>query len=212
MPTRQPLAALATLPPVLVIALLVLAAFVLGSFPTGVILARARGVDLRQVGSGNIGATNVGRALGRPFALLVLTCDAIKGYLPVWLAGRLGLPFLAWALGAVGLGAILGHSFSIFLRGRGGKSVATSLGAALAIAPLPALCAAALYVVMLALFRISSVGSLLGVWAFPAALLVLDRGPDLPAQLAFAVTTAIIVTVRHRDNIQRLIRGQELKA
>jgi acyl phosphate:glycerol-3-phosphate acyltransferase len=195
---------------VLVIALLVVAAFVVGSFPTGVILARARGVDLRQVGSGNIGATNVGRALGRPFALLVLAVDAIKGFLPVWLAGRLGLG--AWALAAVGLGAILGHSFSIFLRGRGGKGVATSLGGALAISPLAALCAAALYAVMLALFRISSVGSLMGVWAFPAALFLLDGGPDLPAHLAFAVATAVIVTVRHRDNIQRLARGQELKA
>jgi acyl phosphate:glycerol-3-phosphate acyltransferase len=201
---------LATLPPVLLTALLVLAAFVVGSFPTGVLLARARGVDLRQIGSGNIGATNVGRALGRPFALLVLVVDAIKGFLPVWVAGQLGQS--AWAVAAVGLAAILGHSFSIFLRGRGGKGVATSLGGALAISPLAALCAAALYAVMLALFRISSVGSLLGVWAFPAALLLLDGGPALPAHLAFALCTAIIVTVRHRDNIQRLLRGEELKA
>ena len=198
-------------PPVLIPALLILFALVLGSFPTGVLLARARGVDLRQVGSGNVGATNVGRALGRPFAVLVLIIDAAKGFLPVWIAAGLDHPPQSrWVVAAVGLAAILGHSYSIFLRGRGGKGVATSLGAALAISPLAALCGAGLYVVMLALFRISSVGSLLGVWAFPAALFIV--GPVRPADLAFAVATALIVTIRHRENIRRLVRGEELKA
>jgi glycerol-3-phosphate acyltransferase PlsY len=151
--------------PWLIPALLVLVAYLLGSFPTGVLLARARGVDLRKVGSGNIGATNVGRALGRGWGVLVLVIDAAKGFLPVFLAKLLGQG--PWVLAAVGLAALLGHSFSVFLRGKGGKSVATALGAALAIAPLPALGSLALYLILLVTLRISSVGSISGVLAFP---------------------------------------------
>jgi glycerol-3-phosphate acyltransferase PlsY len=184
---------------------IVVAAFVVGSFPTGVILARMRGVDLRKVGSGNIGATNVGRALGGSWAALVLVVDALKGYLPAMLAVRLGVPPLAVA--GVALAAVLGHMFSVFLKGRGGKGVATSLGAALALAPLAALACAALYAVVFATFRISSVGSLTAVVAFPAALAVL--GDRQPAHYAFAGVMAVLVVARHKDNIRRLARGEE---
>ena len=122
----------------LMLTLLVLvAAFLVGSIPTGVIVARAKGVDLRKVGSGNIGATNVSRALGKKWATLVLVADAAKGAVPVVLAGRLETS--SWLPGLVGLCAVLGQIFSVFLRGRGGKGVATSLGAGIALAPLPAL-------------------------------------------------------------------------
>jgi glycerol-3-phosphate acyltransferase PlsY len=188
--------------------LLVVLAYVAGSFPTGVLLARARGVDLRKVGSGNIGATNVGRALGRPFGVLVLVIDAAKGFLPVFLARQLGLS--PWVLAAVGLAALLGHSFSLFLRGKGGKSVATALGAALAIAPLPALGSLAIYAVLLATLRISSIGSISGVVAFP--LLVWLLGPRVPAYYAFGFAAAALVIVRHIDNLKRLARGEELRA
>jgi glycerol-3-phosphate acyltransferase PlsY len=184
---------------------LVVAAFVVGSFPTGVILARMRGVDLRKVGSGNIGATNVGRAMGGLWAALVLIVDALKGYLPTVLAAHLGVPPLAVA--GVALAAVLGHMFSVFLKGRGGKGVATSLGAALALAPLAALACAALYAVVFAAFRISSVGSLSAVIAFPAALALL--GDRQPAHYTFAGVMAVLVIARHKDNIRRLARGEE---
>lgn len=189
-------------------ALLVIAAFVVGSIPTGVIVARAHGVDLRAVGSGNIGATNVGRALGRRWAIFVLVADAAKGAIPVLAARALHVD--PWILAAVGWVAIAGHSFSLFLRGRGGKGVATSLGAALALAPLPALGGFAIYLVCFGLLRISSVGSLLAVVTFPVLLWLI--GPHHPAYVVFAIATALLVVVRHKDNIKRLARGEELKA
>src|SRR5205085_4647130 len=137
---------------------LALVAFALGSFPMGVIVARVRGVDLRKVGSGNIGATNVGRALGRGWAALVLIVDASKGFAPTALA--LHLRLAAFGVAAVAVTAVLGHTFSIFLKGRGGKGVATSFGAALALSPPAALSVAALYGLVFAASRISSVVSL----------------------------------------------------
>ncbi len=193
---------------VLVPALLILLAYLCGSFPTGVLLAKARGVDLRKVGSGNIGATNVGRALGRRWGVVVLIIDAAKGFLPVWVAKLLGQS--SWVLAAVGLAALLGHSFSVFLRFSGGKSVATSLGAALAMSPLAALGCFAIYVLLVAVLRISSVGSMVGVLAFP--LLVWLLGPRLPAYYAFGIAAALLVIIRHAENIKRLFRGEELRA
>jgi glycerol-3-phosphate acyltransferase PlsY len=190
--------------------LLLVGAYVLGSFPTGFLLARAQGVDLRKVGSGNIGATNVGRALGRRWGVVVLIVDAAKGFLPVWLAGRLYPDPSRWMLAAVGGAAILGHSFSLFMRLRGGKSVATSLGGALALAPLPALGSFLLYAVLLAALRISSIGSICGVLAFP--LLVWILGPRDPAHYAFGLFAAALVIIRHADNLKRLARGEELRA
>jgi glycerol-3-phosphate acyltransferase PlsY len=189
-------------------AAVVAGAYLVGAFPTGVLLARARGVDLRQVGSGNIGATNVGRALGKRWAILVLLVDAAKGAAPVLVSRVLGLgPWVEAAGAAV---AVVGHSYNIFLRGQGGKGVATSLGGALAISPPAAGVAFLLYVAIYLLFRISSLGSLSGIVSFPAALWFL--GPRHPAYLAFAAAAAIVVLVRHRENLRRLIRGQELKA
>jgi glycerol-3-phosphate acyltransferase PlsY len=184
---------------------LLVAAFVVGSFPTGVLAARLRGVDLRKVGSGSIGATNVRRAMGGPWAALVLVVDALKGYGPTALAARMGVAPLAVA--GVAIAAVLGHMFSVFLKGRGGKGVATSLGAALALAPLAALACAALYAVVFGIFRISSVGSLSAVVAFPAALALL--GDRQPAHYAFAGVMAVLVIARHKDNIRRLARGEE---
>jgi glycerol-3-phosphate acyltransferase PlsY len=193
---------------VVIAALLVLVAVLVGSVPTGVLVARARGVDLRKIGSGNIGATNVGRAFGRSWAIAVLIADAAKGYGPVWIAKRwVPNPWL-WA--AVGLATVFGHTFSVFLRGRGGKGVATSLGAAIGLAPLPAFAAFGVYVLLYALFRISSVGSLAGVTAFP--ILVAVIGPREPAIVAFGAAAAGLVIARHKENIKRLARGEELKA
>ncbi|HEX4404317.1 MAG TPA: glycerol-3-phosphate 1-O-acyltransferase PlsY [Polyangia bacterium] len=183
-------------------------AYVAGSIPFGLIFARAKGVNIRAVGSGNIGATNVARALGRKWAIVVLIADAAKGFAPVALGRHLGLPSRTVAL--AGLCAIVGHMFTIFLRGRGGKGVATSLGVALALSPLAALCAFGLYIITYLLLRLSSVGSLLGIWAFPVFAVALGGMPT--AYLYLATAAAVLVTVRHRQNIGRLLRGEEKKA
>jgi glycerol-3-phosphate acyltransferase PlsY len=190
------------------IALVIALAYLLGSIPFGVVVARARGVDLRKVGSGNIGATNVARALGRPWAIAVLLADAAKGFLPVWLGRRLGLPDAYVAL--AGLAAIVGHMFTLVLRGRGGKGVATSLGVALAISPPAALCGFGLYLLAYAVTRLSSVGSLLGMWSFPVFATLLGGVPR--PYLALAVGGAVLVTIRHHENIRRLIKGEEKRA
>jgi glycerol-3-phosphate acyltransferase PlsY len=186
-------------------AILIVAAFVMGSIPFGVVVARARGVDLRKVGSGNIGATNVARALGRWWAVAVLIADAAKGFTPVWLGRRLGLPDALVAL--AGLAAIVGHMFTVFQRGRGGKGVATSLGVALAISPLAALAGFALYIVTFALTRLSSLGSLLGIWSFPAFAALMGGVPR--PYLALAIGGAVLVTLKHGGNIRRLVKGEE---
>jgi glycerol-3-phosphate acyltransferase PlsY len=191
----------------MVTALFCLGAFAVGSIPTGVIVARARGIDLRKVGSGNIGATNVGRALGKRWAIFVLLVDALKGYLPAALAPRWLSPL---GVAGVALAAVLGHMFSVFLKGRGGKGVATSLGAALALAPLAALCSAGTYLVLYAVFRISSVGSLVGIASFPLALYL--TGDRERAHYLFAAAMAVLVIARHKDNLRRLARGEELKS
>jgi glycerol-3-phosphate acyltransferase PlsY len=186
-------------------------AYALGSIPTGLWVARTRGVDIRRVGSGNIGATNVARALGRRSAIVVLVVDVLKGFLPVFLVAR-ALPrwlgeanpaLVAW----VGLFAIVGHMFTFFLRGHGGKGVATSLGVAFGLSPPVALAALAIYVVTYALTRISSLGSLLGIWAFPVVALGAARLPQ--PYLALSLACAVLVTWRHRGNLRRLARGQE---
>jgi glycerol-3-phosphate acyltransferase PlsY len=183
-------------------------AYLLGSIPFGAVVARAKGVNLREVGSGNIGATNVARALGKGWAVLVLICDAAKGFLPVWLGQRLRMP--AAAVAAAGMLAIVGHMFTIFLRGRGGKGVATSLGVALALSPLAAAVGFGVYVVLFAATRLSSLGSLLGVWTFSVMYVVRDSPPRPLA--ALALVGAALVTLRHRQNIGRLVRGKEKRA
>lgn len=191
------------------VALLWIAAYVLGSIPTGILVARGRGVDLRAVGSGNIGATNVARALGKGWAIFVLLCDALKGFAPVFVGRRLGL-YADWQVAVAGLAAIVGHMFTVFLRGRGGKGVATSLGVALGISPLAALAGFALYILAYLSLRLSSVGSLLGVWSFPVFATLMGGVPR--PYLALSIVIALLVTLRHRENIRRLARGEEKRA
>ena len=192
----------------MIAAALAVLAFVLGSVPTGLLIARRRGVDLRAIGSGNIGATNVKRALGTKWSLAVLVVDAFKGLLPV-LAAR-GLGFSPWETTAVALASVYGHCLSIFLKGRGGKGVSTSLGAAIVIAPRAALGAALVHAVLFALWRYSSVGSLVAVMSFTGFLWL--GGERHPALYAFGILAGGLVVIRHKDNIRRLLRGEEFKA
>jgi glycerol-3-phosphate acyltransferase PlsY len=189
-------------------ALLVLGAFLAGSIPFGLILARLRGVDIRSVGSGNIGATNVARALGKRFALLVLLLDVGKGLGPVLAARWLlaGDPLGERAVAAAMLAAVLGHTFTPFLRFQGGKGVATGLGVFLAVSPLAGAIGLGLYVGLYAAFRISSLGSLAGTTAAVVALFA-TGAPRVQALAGVAI--AAVIVGKHHDNIRRLLRREE---
>jgi glycerol-3-phosphate acyltransferase PlsY len=166
-----------------------------GSVNPAAIIARVRGTDLRSIGSGNPGATNAGRAFGWPVGVLVGVLDVLKGFLPVLAFELLGAPVAALV---AGLAAVLGHVTSPWLRGRGGKGVATSLGAVLAIQPLWAVPVLLVFGVVLAVTRRVGLSSVAGaLMLVPAALLVHDR----PAEVVFAAALTVLVVVRHRRNL-----------
>jgi glycerol-3-phosphate acyltransferase PlsY len=185
---------------------LVLAAFLLGSIPFGVVLARARGIDLKKVGSGNIGATNAARALGKKAGVVVLLLDTLKAYLPTAAALRLGLgPEVA---AAAGFAAFAGHIWSPWLKGKGGKGVACGLGAFLALAPACAGIAAAVCVLVVLLTRTGSLGSLFGAAALLPSLYFL-RQPQ--PYLVLGGVMFVLILWRHRENIGRLLHRREHK-
>lgn len=184
-------------------------AYVVGSFPTAYLVGKANGVDLRTVGSGNLGATNVFRTLGWKWGLLVYVVDFLKGLLPVLylptLAGVTGGPS-GWAM-AFGVFAILGHVKPVFLLGKGGgKGVATASGVFVALAPLPAALAVVAFALCVAITRYVSLGSLVGAAVLAATLLVRDGSTPLTW---LGCTIAAFVFFTHRDNIGRLRRGEE---
>jgi glycerol-3-phosphate acyltransferase PlsY len=188
----------------------VVAAYLLGSIPFGVVIAHFRDVDLRKVGSGNIGATNAARALGRKLGVLVLVLDAAKAYVPMQLCRYLfrDHPRQPWILAAVGFAAFFGHLFPVFLRGKGGKGVATGLGIYLALAPVCAAIAAVIWVGLYAVTRISSIGSLAATSLIIPALM-LRHEPT--AYVALAAAMYVFILWKHRDNIRRLLRKQETR-
>lgn len=187
-------------------AVIVLAYFI-GALPTGLILVRVlRGEDIREHGSGNIGAVNVLRVAGPAVAAAVLLVDVLKGLVPVLLALRAGLA--PWAVVAAGLAAIAGHNWSIFLGFRGGKGIATSFGVLVGLSLQAALVAAAIWIVVVAITRFSSLGSLLAVVSVPITLWRLRTPPEY---VAFGVIAALLAIYRHRGNIQRLVAGTELR-
>ena len=180
--------------------------FFLGSLPCGYWLARGKGIDIRKKGSGNIGATNVGRILGKEWGYLIFALDALKGWLAVWLAGeflQIGDPGTV----ATGMAAVAGHVFSPWLNFKGGKGVATSAGVMLGLAPMVLIGTAAIWGLSFAVKRIVSISSLLAAAAFP--FLVMGLEPGRPALLWSAWALAALVWYRHRDNLQRLAQGKE---
>ncbi len=189
-------------------AVAVLIAYLLGSIPFGVILSRAHGIDLQKIGSGNIGATNASRALGKGWGGLVLLLDAAKATLPLLLCARLFTdhPQREWVLMAVAAAAFLGHVFSVFLRFHGGKGVATAFGAFLALSPRAAALGVLTYAVAYGMTRISSVGSLCAVLLFPLWLLLLAAPPPT---WCFAGLVFTVVLYRHKGNIRRLLHREE---
>lgn len=201
-----------------------LAAYLLGSIPTGYLVARAKGVDIRTVGSGNIGATNAFRVLGKPAGVLVLLVDALKGFGAVALVvnfypqlcdiapgvfGRDGRPDadLRQLLGVLsGIAAILGHNYTCWLGFKGGKGIATTAGAYLALAPLAVGIAIAVWIVLFVTTRYVSVASLASAIALPTAVWLTED-----SVLLGAVTTGLgaLATYKHKGNIQRLLAGTE---
>jgi glycerol-3-phosphate acyltransferase PlsY len=184
------------------------AGYLIGSLPFGYWVARAHGVDIMKVGSGNPGATNVKRAVGGAAGNVVFLLDFLKGVVAVswvWLlpASEVNPVYLS----LVGLvGAILGHSFSIFLGFKGGKGVATTMGGMVTLMPIPALIGIVVWLMLFFLTRYVSLASIGMAVALPVSRLILD-GPDI--LLGFATALAVFIVVRHRSNIHRLIEGRE---
>jgi glycerol-3-phosphate acyltransferase PlsY len=185
----------------------ILGAYLSGSIPFGLLIAKAKGVDIRTAGSGNIGATNVARTLGKPLGVLVLVLDAAKGFAPVLVAARVLAQPNEIVAGA-GLAAILGHVFPVWLRFRGGKGVATALGVFLALAPVAAAVAFGLYALVYAIFRISSMGSLVAATGLLVTMFV--SGRPVPT-LILGGAAWLLIVYKHRDNVARLLRGEEKK-
>lgn len=195
---------------------LVVAAYLVGSIPTGYLIGRRRGVDVRKQGSGNIGATNVARTLGRKLGILVLFLDALKGAVPLglWRVLDLGVhielggTLAPYLITAVGLAPVIGHCFPVWLRFRGGKGVATALGVFLVADPLVVAIGVGLFAVLYAATRIVSIGSMSAAIAIPTVAAIIGRPAPI---VALAIGGAVIIIAKHHQNIRRLLRRRELK-
>jgi glycerol-3-phosphate acyltransferase PlsY len=210
------------MPPFLLLILLACAAYLLGSVPFGLVAGRLRGVDLRKHGSGNVGATNVVRVLGKPTGIAVFVLDFLKGLVPT-----LAFPPLAATEAEVALSrdalalifgslAVLGHVFPVWLRGKGGKGVATSAGLCCGLEWSAMLAAFAVWYLVFKAFRYVSLASLAAAVAFPAAFIAIE-GPgaafgERRIVTIVAVLLAVGIAYTHRTNIGRLLRGEELRA
>jgi glycerol-3-phosphate acyltransferase PlsY len=181
-------------------------AYLIGSIPTGLLLGKAYGIDVRKEGSGNIGATNLYRTVGRKVGIITLIGDCLKGLVPVVVVSYSTLPaeYSAW----VGLAAFCGHVFSVFLKFKGGKGVATALGVFLALAPLAVAIAIAVFALCMFLWRYVSLGSISAAAVMPLAVFFLGGSGTVTA---VTLVIAAIVILRHLENIKRLISGSENK-
>jgi glycerol-3-phosphate acyltransferase PlsY len=200
------------------------ASYFLGAVPFGLLIAGAHGIDLRKVGSGNIGATNLARALGKKWAYFCFVLDFAKGLLPTLAAGFLlgdiqGATGL-WARLVVGCAAVVGHIFPVYLRFKGGKGVATSFGVAIGLWPYYTLCAGVVllvWIIILLIWRYVSLASLVASVAFPVVLVLsitFIPGWEMATLwplLIVAIFIPVLVFIRHRENLSRLRTGTENK-
>jgi glycerol-3-phosphate acyltransferase PlsY len=185
----------------------ILLAYLLGAIPFGYLLVKWRtGRDVRTMGSGNIGATNVLRTTGRAAGVLTLLLDIGTGYVAVWLAGRLS-GNSATVMSAAALAAMLGHAYPVFLRFRGGKAVATFLGAFLRLAPPAILAALIVFIIVVWRTRYISMGSIVSSGTFPLAVWLIVHPPWVV--VAAAAAGGAFIIWRHKENIQRLRAGTE---
>lgn len=195
--------------------LIAVAAYLFGSFPTGYVLVRLfRKQDIRTVGSGNIGATNVLRTGGKGLGAATFLLDMLKGCSAVWLGGLVGALLMpseplrtVQALAA--LFAVLGHMYPVWLRFRGGKGVATGFGVFLVAAPLAALAAISVFFLVLYLSRYVSLASILGAASFPVFAWFLAHGERPPFFIAVQIAVALLIIVKHHANVRRLLAGTE---
>ena len=195
--------------------LTLLIAYLLGSIPTGYLVAKARGVDLRTVGSGNIGATNVFRILGTPAGIFVLLADAAKGWLAVFVVARLVCNWFypaaepqarEWFALCAGIAAILGHIYTCWLYFKGGKGIATAAGVLVALVPVALLIILGIWIVVFAFSRYVSLASISAAAALPLAAWLLGESRTLVLVLAALAALAIY---KHKGNIKRLLDGTE---
>lgn len=202
---------------------LIIGSYLLGSIPFGLLIVRAHGKDLRSIGSGNIGATNVSRALGRKWAYVCFVLDVLKGLVPMLITMLVVNPdsvITLWLWLAVGCAAILGHIFPIYLRFKGGKGVSTSFGVALGLWPYYTLCvllAFLVWIVVVLIWRYVSLASIAASVTFIIALIaaiILKPNWEFTSLwpiLIAAVAIPVMVIIRHLENIKRLLAGTESK-
>ena len=187
--------------------LILLIAYVLGAIPVGYLLVKwTTGADVRTAGSGNIGATNVLRTTGRTAGVVTLVLDIAKGFAAVWIAGRLSGGHAIW-MSAAALAVMAGHAYPVFLRFRGGKAVASFIGAFLCLTPLAMVCALVIFIGVVAWSRQISLGSISAAATFPLAVWIVEH-PQLPVFVAAVLAGAFII-YRHSTNIGRLRSGTE---
>ena len=195
-------------------ALLIVGAYLVGAIPFGLIIGKLNGVDIRTVGSGNIGATNVTRAVGKTAGKVCFFLDFLKGALPV-LAAQLIYPGVHWLPLVCGGAAVIGHIFPVYLKFKGGKGISTAAGVALALAPYPLVCAAAVWVLSFFIWRYVSLASILAALTLPlfAGLFIFLGWGTATARswftLGFLIAAAVVAVLRHTENIKRLVNGTE---
>lgn len=197
--------------------LLIIIAYLIGSIPTAVLVSKYFfGIDIREYGSGNAGATNTFRVLGKQWGTFVMVVDVLKGVLASFL--YLLLPYYLtneWDrtnfMIGLGLAAVVGHIFPVWANFKGGKGVATLLGMVIAIQPIVALCVIGVFLLVLYLTRFVSLSSILASVAFPVFILVIFNEPE-PLYRVFAIAVALLVILTHQKNITRLLHGNESKA
>jgi acyl phosphate:glycerol-3-phosphate acyltransferase len=189
--------------------LIIVTSYLIGAIPFGLFFTRLfSGVDVRTVGSGNIGATNVLRAAGKKAAVLTLLADGLKGFLPVFIARLLFNDDMITALSAVA--AVLGHNFPVYLKFKGGKGVATSFGVVLAVSPWTGVVALIAWLIAAVLWRYSSLSALIAFASYPLVTFTVPPQPSKPYG-SLSLFIFGMIYYRHRENIKRLISGSETK-
>ncbi|OHC03466.1 MAG: acyl-phosphate glycerol 3-phosphate acyltransferase [Planctomycetes bacterium RIFCSPLOWO2_12_FULL_40_19] len=198
----------------------IIMSYLIGGIPFGYLIAVAKGIDIRKQGSGNIGATNVGRVLGRKYGLIIFVLDMLKGFVtvflvPVLVGSEIMFPTTSDNLLVIlcGFCAILGHAFPMYLRFKGGKAVATSFGVFIWLVPISIAIVFGVWLLTVIVSRYVSLGSMIGTLALVGVIVVVVDSPfgDNMYLTALSVAVAILIIVRHTSNIKRIIAGTEKK-
>lgn len=187
-------------------------AYFMGSLPNGLYVSKLKGIDIRNEGSKNTGATNVFRVLGAKYGILVLVLDALKGFIPLILSEIFGIKGNYLVL--IGVTAVIGHTFSPFLNFKGGKGVATSLGVFLYLTPIPMLITLVIFFVIVGITKYVSLGSIVASIVLPMLILIMSPNEKIGSKMVVFIISALLgsyIIYKHRTNIQRLKNGTENK-